>query len=634
MASHQHGARHVSHYASAALRHILPRAQAAVNATGSDTHWSSRNDTAWKDISQYSTQLNGVDQPSNYMFRDIHWTSLGVVAFLVLVVRLYSRFSAHLRHLSAMGLSGEQQRYWALNRGTWGWKLKKHLLYAPLKGKRHNREVQLSIAGNMGCIPSRFHTLVLFAYLVANLAYCAKLDYTEANHYAVVAQLRGRTGMMALVNMIALVIFAGRNNPLIGLLQISFDTYNLLHRWMGRMVVLESVVHSLCWYFVKISGDGWGGAWRAMSHDPFIGWGCVGTGAMIFLFGLSPSPIRHAFYETFLNVHIILAAVAITTVYLHCSIDKLAVTPYIQAVGFLWLGDRLGRVYLLIHNNYGRKGKAWTKATVQALPGDACRVTMHLPIRMDIKPGTHAYLRFGGINAWETHPFSIAWVDHISKDGILPITEKDTDIKVNRGDTVTDVSFVIQAQTGLTRRLFERASQCSPRVWTVRASLEGPYSGHHSLDSYGHCVLVAGASGITHQLPYVRHLVAGFHNYTVATRKVVLIWIVRDAEQLEWVRPWMDKILSMPGRRDVLTIKLFITRPKNPREITSPSATVMMYPGRPNIKTLIESEVANQAGAMCVTVCGPGGLQDNVREAVRDVQEDGVVDYIEESFTW
>jgi predicted ferric reductase len=258
---------------------------------------------------------------------------------------------------------------------------------------------------------------------------------------------------------------------------------------------------------------------------------------------------------------------------------------------------------------------------------------MHLPVRLDVKPGTHAYLRFGGINAWECHPFSIAWVDHISKDGILPLTEKEMDIKIRKTDTVTDVSFIIQAQKGLTRRLYNKANEVSPRVWTVKASLEGPYAGHHSLDSYGHAILIAGASGITHQLPYVRHLVNGYHHNTVATRKVVLIWIVRDAEQLEWVRPWMDKILCMPGRREVLTIKLFITRPKNPREITSPSATVMMYPGRPNIKTLIATEVQNQFGAMAVTVCGPGGLQDNVREAVRDVQEDGVVDYIEESFT-
>lgn len=90
----------------------------------------------------------------------------------------------------------------------------------------------------------------------------------------------------------------------------------------------------------------------------------------------------------------------------------------------------------------------------------------------------------------------------------------------------------------------------------------------------------------------------------------------------------------MPHRRDILTIKVFITRPKNPSEIASPSATVQMYPGRPNVKLPLEKEMQKQVGAMVVTVCGPGGLADNVRAGVCEVQEDAVVDFIEESFTW
>jgi hypothetical protein len=96
----------------------------------------------------------------------------------------------------------------------------------------------------------------------------------------------------------------------------------------------------------------------------------------------------------------------------------------------------------------------------------------------------------------------------------------------------------------------------------------------------------------------------------------------------------MDKILQMPDRRDILTIKVFVTRPKNPRDIVSPSSTVQMSSGRPNVNLLLEKEAREQVGAMVVTVCGPGGLADNVRQGVREIQEDGVVDFIEESFTW
>lgn len=59
-----------------------------------------------------------------------------------------------------------------------------------------------------------------------------------------------------------------------------------------------------------------------------------------------------------------------------------------------------------------------------------------------------------------------------------------------------------------------------------------------------------------------------------------------------------------------------------------------MFPGRPNVNMLLKDEVEHQVGAMAVTVCGPGGLADNIRDVVREVQSMSVVDYIEESFTW
>jgi len=583
-------------------------------------------------IAPFATALNGVDQPKNNLFKAISWWSLGVLAMLILAIRMFERYQKHQRHMAAMNLPAEHQRYWAENLTSW-WKVKKHLLYAPLGKKRHNREYKLSPAINMGTLPSRLHTILLTLYLLSNLIYCIVLDYNQPDKYSVIADLRGRSGVLAIVNMIPLVILAGRNNPLIPILQISFDTYNLIHRWMGRIVVYEAVIHTIAWAYVKHAATGWSGIGMAINTDPFIGYGSVGTIAMVVIFFTSPSAIRHAFYETFLNVHMILAFVAIIGVYIHCQIAQLPQLPFLRVVILLWFGERIARLVRIVYYNYSRKG--WTNASIKALPGNACRVTMHLPKQHNIKPGTHAYLRFATLNAWESHPFSIAWVEDRPTTPTNPFSdpwsEKDPE---SRAEMTTDVSFVIHAQSGLTKRLFDKAKASSPRTLTLKAAFEGPYAGHHSLDSYGHAVLFAGSSGITHQIPYVKHLIQGFTDGRIATRKVLLVWIVRDSNHLEWVRPWMDEILRMPKRRDILTIKLFVTRPSNPREIVSPSATVQMYPGRPNIDVLLQTEVRNQTGAMCVTVCGPGGLADNVRGAVRDLQHEGSLDLIEESFTW
>lgn len=613
----------------------------ATNATTNLTAPTPANATksATPSIGAFATGLNGVDLVQNNTFKIMMWWSLGGLALLILAARMWERGSKHLRHQAALGVPGEHMTFWSRNTSDW-WKIKKHILYAPLWKKRHNREIRISSAVNIGTLPSRLHFILLLLYVASNIFYCAYLDYGRSDKYSLVAELRGRSGSMAIANMIPLVILAGRNNPLIPLLQISFDTYNLIHRWMGRIVVVEIVAHTIAWAYVKHAAVGWSGLEKTLATDPFSSYGFVGTVAVLLILFTSPSPLRHAFYETFLNVHIILVAILLVVVWFHVYLGDLPQKGWINAIIVLWIVERVARFVRIVCYNY--KNRSWTQATVIALPGEATRVTMHLPRYVDINPGTHAYLRFATLNAWESHPFSIAWVQHqivylpTSPNASKAESQEPQQKRIDKSKSTTDVSFIIQAQTGMTRRLFKAATAHAhsvPRL-TLRAAFEGPYAGHHSLDSYGHAVLFAGSSGITHQLHYVRHLIQGFNEGVLVARQVLLVWIIRDPEAMEWVREWMDEILHMPGRREIFRIKIFITRPKTTVETQSKSKGVQLFPGRPNIRHLLKDEVKSQTGAMCVTVCGPGALADSVREAAREVQDEGVVDFIEESFTW
>lgn len=568
----------------------------------------------------------------NILFKDILWWSLGIVALVVLGIRILEILWAKLRQVSAMSVPREKQGYWKVSQWSWMPGLKKHLIYAPLFRKRHNREFRLSSAVNVGTLPSRLHSILLFLYLGSNIAYMFVLNWAVENKYVLCAELRGRSGTLALVNMVPLIIMAGRNNPLISLLKISFDTYNLLHRWMGRIVVAEVIIHTVAWAIPAVADKGWAKAFAPVLKSPFIGSGFFGTIAMTLLLLLSLSPVRHAFYETFLNVHIILAVVAFACTWIHCAsaTGGLPQLPWIMAIVALWIADRAARVLRLAYTNWGHSGI--TDALCEAMPGDVVRVTVNLPRYVDIKPGTHAYLRFWGIMPWESHPFSIAWVEHYTSNA-LPQSEKEPLNTLDRKTAYTAVSFIIGAQTGMTRKLYGRACQSSSGV-RLRAAMEGPYAGHHNLDSYGHVVLFAGSTGITHQISHIRTLLEGYNECTVATRRLTLVWIIRTYESLEWVRPFMDTILRIPNRKDILRIQVFVTRPLNPRDIVSASSTVKMFPGRPNIPLLLIKEVQDQIGAMVVSVCGPGGLADDVRGAVRAVQGDNVIDFIEESFTW
>ncbi|KAL2108694.1 hypothetical protein VUR80DRAFT_3508 [Thermomyces stellatus] len=592
--------------------------------------------TGTSTIAPFHSALWGVNQPMNLLFVDVMWWTLGIMALGILAVRLVEVLWMHIRQVSCLNLPGDRQNYWKFAQWSWLPSVKKNLLYAPFWKKRHNREIRISTAVNMGTLPSRLHSIILVILLGTNLAYMFVLNWENDNMYEFCAELRGRSGTLSLVNMVPLIILVARNNPLIAWLRISFDTYNLIHRWLGRLAAIEAVIHMIAWLIVQTADGGWESVWSRIDNEIFISSGVVGTVALFVIIIISVSPLRHAFYETFLNFHIFLALVAFVCTWIHCAtsaLGHLPQLPWIVAIMILWFIERLWRMVNLAYRNWSSNG--YTEAIIEAMPCETTRVTMHLPRYVDIKPGSHAYLRFRDVSPWESHPFSIAWVEHTSDSTSLPTHEKVSAAAVDKSRATTSVSFVIGAHTGFTRKLFNRASESRGKGVRLRGAMEGPYAGHHCLDSYGHVVLFAGSTGITHQLSYLRPMIEGFNAGTVATRRITLVWIVRDYEALEWVRPYMDAVLRLPNRVEILRIQLFITRPKNPRDITSASATVQLFPGRPNIPMLLKKEVREQQGAMCVTVCGAGALADDVRSATRDVLDDGtVVDFIEESFTW
>ncbi|KAH8600182.1 ferric reductase like transmembrane component [Bisporella sp. PMI_857] len=587
-------------------------------------------------IEPYTIGLAGVDTELDNVIRSVLLGTLGTLVIAVLLIRLQQLAKGHMRHLLAIHANKRQQTYFSRNDSTWWPWIKRHIIYAPLLRKRHNREIRLSSTISVGTVPTRFQAALLSLYVLSNLAYCITLDYNMANKYAILAELRGRSGVLAVANIVPLIILAGRNNPLIAMLQVSFDTYNLLHRWMGRTVVIESVIHTAAWMASQVASDQWDSVWAKMSA-PYMLWGGVGVTAGVIMGILSPSAVRHAFYETFLTIHILLAIATAVGIYLHCSIGNLPPLPYVKVAVAFWIADRLFRFFRILQNSFSRRG--WTDAEIVVLPGDACQVTVRLAGRIHIKPGTHAYLRFAQLNIWESHPFSIAWSEEYA---IPPVSASDTaekteaikEVDLRKPLTGTSVSFVIYAQAGLTRRLlnFAKAHKCGGLC--IPTLFEGPYAGHHSLDSYGHTVLFAGSSGITFQIPYIRRLISGCEDGTVATRRIILIWVIREIEHLQWVDPWMTTLLRMTGQSGIFHPKIFVTKPKRGLENAGTSDSLQIFCGRPNIAQVLNEEVKQQVGAMCVTVCGPGGLADDVRSAVRNVQDLGSVDFIEESFSW
>ncbi|KAK5228445.1 hypothetical protein LTR72_002328 [Exophiala xenobiotica] len=593
----------------------------------------------------FYTGLHGVNLVMDGKMVQMLWLSICLAVGTVFVLRLAQLFVSYIRNIFCMSASPAQQRYYAVDHNTlWPW-LKKHIVYAPLGKKRHNREFQLSSAYNYGTLPGRIHSLLLLLYALSNLVYCLMLDYHPLQEGAVLAELRGRSGILATVNLIPLVVLSSRNNLAIRILRVSFDTFNLFHRWIGRIVVVEATVHLLAWMVAYIQAKGDQATPKIFSSNPFLLYGLIGLLAMLVMAFHSFSVLRHAFYETFLHVHQTCAFLVLLGVYVHLDIGKLPAYPCILATVLLWGFERVWRLGRLLHLNVSRKGGI-TTAFVEALPGDACRVTFQLPRHITIRPGSHVYAYLPAISLWMSHPFSVAWTN-IETDpeiGRYPppgspkspnsLERQSLPPSVFKSLAPTSVSLVMAARTGMTRQLYQAArAQVGGRLH-LRGFLEGPYAGHDSLESYGTVVMFAGGAGITHHLIQIRHLLAGARWQTVATRKMVLIWSIRDTEQMEWVKPWMNEILHMEGRREVLKIVVHVSKPTQPINHNKSKPTMQVVKGRVDPGTILDEVIPLRIGAIMVSVCGPGALADEVRAAVRSRIHRASMEMNEESFTW
>jgi predicted ferric reductase len=570
---------------------------------------------------EYLTRLNK-NLSENYA-----WSLLAfavVIFFYRSLVRLY----AHMRHLAS--LTASSQKYFAEGDPRVNW-LKNHLFYAPIFRHKRATEIQFHRFINLGSLPTRFQFVFIWAIIIVNVfACCWEVPWNDAR-LQVLPILRNRTGTLSVANLVPILVMATIKNPLIEILDISYDTFNLMHRWLGRLSILQGIAHTVCYLVAKVEKEGWEGVHKSVQFQ-FIYAGLAATVGFTVLFFQAPKMVRSWAYEVFLHMHFIV--VIITFAFLWIHIYEYPQLGFLIASIAIWAVTRGWRFASLAYRTWGGSGRC--QAVVEALPGDALRVTLTTPRPWKYKSGQSLYLTIPSVGLWTAHPFSIAWSD--ADHGL-----KRSATVLKRGGTIkafddiekrpivqsrprssemekATYSLVIKARTGMTGKLYDRVARSSGAdagKMTFNACIEGPYGGFCSMASYGTVMLFASGVGITHQIPYIKQLLEGYNDGTVAARRITLVWAVTSTDCLEWIRPWMHEILGIENRRDVLKIILYITRAGLSQPIRSPSETVRMLRGRPDVLSLMEGEAAHKMGAMGVSCCSGGGLDDEVRRATR-----------------
>lgn len=207
-------------------------------------------------------------------------TGLLLVYRLAILTRHYIRLLATLAHSRPL-------RYFSQPLEGIQLFFQRHILDAPLFSRRHNdplsfRPLQL----HFGTLPSRINSIFLFLYILSNALYCTLYlpwngsigpegKHVEPTKAALVAEFRGRTGVLAVVNMIPLFVCMMRNNYVGSAVGVGFNTWNLFHRWLGRIVVLESWAHMGAWTFNKINQSNWHDLYDAVQESAFLKFGLL-----------------------------------------------------------------------------------------------------------------------------------------------------------------------------------------------------------------------------------------------------------------------------------------------------------------------------------------------------------------------
>ncbi|KAF2183320.1 hypothetical protein K469DRAFT_710844 [Zopfia rhizophila CBS 207.26] len=341
-----------------------------------------------------------------------------------------------------------------------------------------------------------------------------------------------RVGALAYALTPLTIALSSRDSILSLLTGVPYQHFNFLHRWTGRIIFIQSFLHTLGWTIIE--GKLYQPQPRVYVNfikQTYMVWGIVAQILITFLYIFSTRwAIRLTGYEFFRKSHYVVAGVYLGACWGHWS--KLACWM-IAALGIMGidLGLRILRV-CLIHLGYkdGNKGLGFRAitSTVETF-NDPSGTIVRLSFTHNHEPwsiGQHFYLTFPALSIWQSHPFTTA---SVPPTALVQPTHTYI-IRARKGETAR-LAALTQAGSG------ERRGVCETPVILI-----GPY-GCGVVDTEASNLLgIAGGTGISFTMPIIT---AALTNPPSLTQNIEMIWIIRHTENLNWIAP---ELLSLKTR--------------------------------------------------------------------------------------
>jgi predicted ferric reductase len=471
----------------------------------------------------------------------------------------------------------------------WATKLNAHFIYPSLFRSWRQTRVVSAVAGDP---PTRGQALFISYMILLNVFLSAFTFKTFPEGFGffningpdqIMTNLANRLGVLSFANFGILLLYSSRNNVLLWATDWQHSTYILLHRWVGRIAILQAILHSIIFLRDWIITN-------QLLHDqvlPYWWWGCIATIAASLLLPLSVPVIRQRQYELFLISHILLSILVLLGSWYHIYFKDMHQSGYevwLYIAFAIWIYDRVVRVLRIVR--YGVR-----TASITVIDQEYVRVDVEGMVATG-----HVYLYFLQMRFWENHPFSVA-SSTVQQDQ-LPSREGDSpvaDVKSNNMRTTQTVARSLDqmGKPGIVffLRTLDGATKALQAKSQVKVLIEGSYGKYEDLSEYPTLVCIAGGVGVTACLPYLR----------THPGKAYLYWGSRSQSLVHSMKPLTQNFnteITIGQRLDLMSI------------------------------------LDGQVGDFAVVVSGPASMMDETREIVSTLSRRKRVKLVPESFTW
>jgi len=371
--------------------------------------------------------------------------------------------------------------------------------------------------------------------------------------------------------------------------------------------------------------------WASRMHVYWYQWGIVAVACAGVLVFSAAYKVRKHYYEVFLMVHIIFAAIFLAGSWIHA--EKFGYQQFTIALAAIWCFDRFIRIVRLI--SFGAKN-----AKVSVVSDEILKVVVPRSYLFKAFPGSYGYLHYlTPTTFFQSHPFTV-----------IEASE-------------TEITFVTKIKGGVTSQIHNYLRKQPEQTGTIRISVEGPYGVASNVQKYDTALLYSGGTGIAG--PFSHALKSAKND---KEQHVKLYWIIRHWHSVDW---FYEELLKL--KNTSVNVIVYVTQPnsalgtrfasnnssvestdeeiKSEKDISNDEKKqvtdahsviskeldfVEFRFGRPSINELVRNDIQESNGTVGIWTAGHNTMVDDVRSAVGENLNvgKGRVDYFEELQTW